>query len=481
MNIAIIIGVSEYQNPKNNLPGCKNDAKLIYEILSHTEKFDPILYINNNEDSSKTKELINNFIDSHLGKKIDDLFFYYSGHGEFSNNEFYYVLSDFDFKKRNQTSLQNKDIDDLFKSLNPNLVVKVVDACQSGTTYIKENDAMAKYFRDSGTGYHNCYFLSSSLNNQSSYQTSFISAFTESFVKALIVSTTQDIRYKGIIDVILDDFIDNADQTPFYVIQGVLTHIFCRINTNLRNYLDSIKPQILIDPSSAKPALTLLELVKKDAKDYTSKEGAIQTLDFVKKILSSLTLGPDLDSIYAVEVSFLQDYDFTPKKWIIERWINEQTNDYSTHVYYHTVYDEDHGEYEEIAGFELNVEPPFKTISIDILGKYPNLTSYNCHIMYLLTKKYIRFFFNIAEYLQKNWENKRLNISGSKWRTVEQIITDKDGITKSLDDIKQNIQNLIMETLEAKFKLNDATHVSETTEIGEPNQNANISDDDLPF
>jgi hypothetical protein len=29
------------------------------------------------------------------GKSIDELFFYFSGHGSFINDEFYYILSDF--------------------------------------------------------------------------------------------------------------------------------------------------------------------------------------------------------------------------------------------------------------------------------------------------------------------------------------------------------------------------------------------------
>src|SRR5258708_5577999 len=119
MNIAIIIGVSTYTHSSNNLPGCKNDANAILQILKKTDKYDDILYINNNEHSAETKELLSNFILKNKGAVINEVFFYYSGHGEFSNDEFYYVLSDFDPKKKNQTSLQNSEVDDLIRTLSP--------------------------------------------------------------------------------------------------------------------------------------------------------------------------------------------------------------------------------------------------------------------------------------------------------------------------------------------------------------------------
>lgn len=147
MNVAIVIGVSKYSDVKNNLPGCKNDAEAMYTILQKTEKFTSILYINQEEASAETKELITNFFLEHKGKTIEEFFFYYSGHGEFLNDEFFYILSDFDAKKRNQTSLQNREVDDLIRTLAPNLVVKVIDACQSGTTYIKESNVLNKYWQ----------------------------------------------------------------------------------------------------------------------------------------------------------------------------------------------------------------------------------------------------------------------------------------------------------------------------------------------
>jgi hypothetical protein len=123
MNIAIILAVSNYTNAANYLPASKKDGEVIHAILTETKKYDKILTINNSESSARTKELLSNLFVECKGIKIDELFFYYSGHGEFSNDEFYYLLSDFDHKKKNQTSLQNNEIDDLIRTLNPQIVI----------------------------------------------------------------------------------------------------------------------------------------------------------------------------------------------------------------------------------------------------------------------------------------------------------------------------------------------------------------------
>jgi len=61
MNIAVVIAVSKYSNPNNNLPASKKDGEVISGVLSATKKYDKILVLNNNESSSITKELLINF------------------------------------------------------------------------------------------------------------------------------------------------------------------------------------------------------------------------------------------------------------------------------------------------------------------------------------------------------------------------------------------------------------------------------------
>lgn len=240
MNLAIILSVSEYTDSMNNLPGCKKDADCINNIITKTSKFDEILFINDKLSSGKVKEKLTTFISEHKNKRIDELFFYYTGHGEFKNNEFYYLLSDYNQIKKNQTSLQNEEVDSLFRTLNPDIVVKVIDACQSGKAYIKEAGAITKYFQKTINRFNRCYFLNSSLKDQSSFQTEVISDFTLSFINSIKEHDTNEIRYKDIIDFISDVFEKNTLQTPFFVVQADYTEKFCVINKTLKEYLNSL-------------------------------------------------------------------------------------------------------------------------------------------------------------------------------------------------------------------------------------------------
>jgi enoyl reductase-like protein len=111
------------------------------KLLKSTGKYDHhLLCISENTNASEVKEKISNKIEELQDEDIDEIFFYYTRHGDFYQNEFYYVLSDFNSEKRKQTSLENSEIDNWFRSLEPNMIIKVVDACHSGVMYVKEND-----------------------------------------------------------------------------------------------------------------------------------------------------------------------------------------------------------------------------------------------------------------------------------------------------------------------------------------------------
>lgn len=469
MNIAIVVGVSNYVNPKNNLPGCAHDAELIQGVLLKTQKFIDVLYINKTETSAKTKELISEFISANKGNVIDELFFYYTGHGKFTDSEFYYVLSDYDEKKRNQTSLQNSEIDDLFRTLSPKLVVKVIDACQSGTNYIKEGNVLDKYFNETKKGFDKCYFLNSSLNNQSSFQTESISHFTNSFIKALRDHQTSEIRYKDIIDVIADDFLGNVEQTPFFVIQADYTEKFCTISHELKAYLNGSNETIDTSNDGSDTTLSLIDVIKSDAKDYVDQQGAISAIKSIEDQVRSLTFSKEVTELYTSEINVHQDYKSIPKTRAIAKWMEENKNDFFAKVLYEDRWDEETGqEYEVTTGFDLIFETPFKGITIDFNSRYPNVTSYQCGIVFLLSKRNLRFFHFITNYTEANWEKRHLNAKELKWITNEVRIGNKDAIKVAINSIRQNIESQIHRDLEAKFAPSSTESASNPT-------------DDLPF
>lgn len=333
--------------------------------------------------------------------KVNELFFYYSGHGEFSSDEFYYLLSDFDIKKKNQTSLQNTEIDDLIKNLNPQIVIKVIDACQSGVSYIKESDVLKKYFVETKKEFNKCYFLNSSLSNQSSYQDDNLSFFTYSFVQSLKHYQSIDIRYKDIVDFISDEFQNNPDQTPFFVIQAEFTEKFCALDDDVKRYLSSYNTSNKVTVPEDKSVSTLLSLVEIGAKEYVNKDGAIEAIKFIQSQLENLKLGKEFDSLYDVKVNFLAKSYTLPGVTAIGKWLKDNNHDFFARPEYTEDYDEETGhEYTVLSGYELIIdEVPFRAVSIEIIRKFPNLKSYQCNIAYLVSRREISFFYVIIPYL----------------------------------------------------------------------------------
>jgi hypothetical protein len=374
MNLAIVIAVSKYSNPTNNLPASEKDGEIISNILLHSKKYEEIITINDNESSLKSKALLSNFFSKHKGEKINELFFYYSGHGEFMNDEFYYLLSDFDRKRMNQSSLQNSEVDDLIRNLNPEIVIKVIDACQSGTNYIKESDVLNKYFNATKKGFNKCYFLNSSLSNQSSYQDENLSFFTHSFVQSLKDHPSSEIRYKDIIDYILDDFQDNPDQTPFFVIQAELTEKFCVFNEELKQFLEDFNSPLNREHEDKKSTPSLLEIIQSNAKEFIDKEGAIRSIAYLQNQFDNIKLEKEIKDLYCLEINFISDNNSLPGIHAIGKWLKENKNDFFAKPKYEEIMDFDGELTRTLIGYDLGItDIPYKAISINILSQYPNL------------------------------------------------------------------------------------------------------------
>ena len=385
-------------------------------------------------------------------------FFYYSGHGEFANDEFYYLLSDFDNKKRNQTSLQNNEVDDLIRNLNPQIVIKVIDACQSGTSYIKESDVLSKYFNETKKGFNKCYFLNSSLSNQSSYQDENLSFFTNSFVQSLKEHPSNEIRYKDIIDYILDDFNDNNEQTPFFVIQAELTEKFCAFSVKVRDYLKNYKLQDTDNKKEEKKAPSLLEIVKNNAKEYVDKEGAISAMEFCKHEFAKLSLDEDIKDLYDVNIDFINENNNLPGVVSIGKWLIDNDHNFFAKPFYKLVYDDEYGDtFNQLAGYEFLIDKaPYNAITVDIIGVYPNLKSFKCNIALLISKKHMSFFYSTLQYLENGWESRSLNTEDIKWKYVDCKIAIKESMYDGLTRIYSSVTEKIKSELNKQFALKSA-------------------------
>ncbi|QDW21160.1 caspase family protein [Flavobacterium sp. KBS0721] len=451
MNIAIILAVSKYKIPGNDLPASKKDGEIIHEILLGANKYDEILYLNENESSLEVKEKLSSFFTKCSTSHIEELFFYYSGHGEFSNGKFYYLLSDFEERKRHQTTLQNEEFDNFARSLNPELVVKVVDACQSGERYIKEFDILPKYFIETKEGFKNCYFLYSSLNTQSSYQDNNLSFFTKSFIDAIKQHPLDQISYINIIEFITDEFHHVGDQTPYFVIQAQMTEKFCYYNNELRGYLNDLALLGKISEDEQKGHSTLVDLVKKNAKNYVDKAGALKAIIFCKKEFDKLQLDKDIKQLYNPTISYSRDNDNFVGARIIGKWLHRNTNNFLAKPAYDFP---GSSEEKDIIGYEfLFEEAPFNFLTIELQSKFPNLKSYQSNIALLVSKKELTFFHSIFTYKESGWDLEKLETVRGKWLYTTNLIADQSDIKDGIEVIFDEINKVITADIDTQLGL----------------------------
>lgn len=472
MNIAILIGVADYFSPIFNLPGCLNDITIMDSLIKNTNKYDSVLLLSDKIESSILKVKLAEYVNSLKTESIDELFFYYTGHGDFVNNEFYYILADFDAKKRSQTSLSNTELDELFKSLSPTLLVKVVDACHSGVNYIKNVAEIDKYIKETTNHFKKCYFYYSSLSSQSSFQTKDYSFFTLSFVNAVKISTNSYVRYKDIATYISDNFINSPEQTPFFITQADFTEVFCIKNENMNSFLKTI-PTTHNDAECEMQIIneerTLEDIIKKDAQKNISKEELDGLLNKIKQKIEAIKLIEKIQPLFQIDLSFSGIHPSSANFDTIGNYLATKSNYFAEAIYEEQRYEdivvpsEFDRTYKKldpytitktrkvINGYRNTVTLPFEQISIDLNRNYSNLDSYNCTIAFIVSDRKIRIYYYITNYQMKDWEKRVLN-RRYQWNVAEFDVVYFDNILIFIKSIVDDINNRIIKDIESKLK-----------------------------
>jgi hypothetical protein len=486
MNLAILIGVSDYTDKVNNLPACRQDIQSMTTVIEATEKYDQIIKFDGEVRASDVKTRIAQTIESLSGSQVGEVFFYYTGHGDFRDNEFFFILSDYSEEKLRQTSLQNSEMDNWLRTLNPRLTVKVVDACHSGLSYVKDKRYLETHLQKTIEGFNSCYFMFSSMAQQYSYQDNSLSYFTRSFIKAIDNSQADIIRYKDIIDFISDDFESSqVQQTPVFVTQATFTEMFTQRTKQLTEATQAIivipqsDNQIELQPTGAPQELTLEGMVRKDAENYRSKDEVSKLLTDIKELISGHEYLNDFANLYDMECSFENSLYSLPSKATIGEWLDKHQDEYfasvedtqeeyQARVYsYRALYRSNLPEYEtmyrrKIIGFKLTGEAPYDWVKLVAKPKYPNIPWCNCSLVLILSKRVIRFFYYFTEYREKNWDERDPKIDFN-WKTVEYPFVESGKISAFVSDLKEQFANWVVEQVRKRFPQSAAqTNVSQS-------------------
>ena len=491
MKIACLLGVSKYKTI-NELRSCENDIALMNSVFEATDEYDQILCIDGNQESSKVKQQLVSFFTQYKGQQIDQVLFYYTGHGDFDGKEFSYLLSDYDHSRKKQTAIENTELDNWIRLLNPALTVKIIDACHAGVQYIKDPDAFEKFLNSTPKSFNSFYFLFSSLKEQYSYQDERLSAFTKCVVESIFDFAGTEMRFKDVIDYVSDYFAANAKQTPFFITQATNTELFTAIDPSLRERIRGLLSTYCPMPAPSEKAETdhsitqrvsLLDLVKADSEKYCSKDEVLDALEHCQAYLAEKKYNDDTYGLYDIEIVSLPSIESeVPRIVKIGKWLSENKNDYFAEPTYRQ---EDYSEeiqvpvkkvdssyfgivqslawekpqYETktvtrtvnvVRGFRLTQETELSAFRITAKPKFLNLSWHDCHITFVFSKIEIRFFYLFSTFREQNWE-KRNRQPEESWRTLVASLKNNTAVDDALRQIIETFENYIMEPIKSKY------------------------------
>ena len=487
MNIAILMAQSDYKNA-SKLPACKNDLRLVKNVIEKSKKYSDILVLDDEVDKAlDANEKIIHFLEKYKdGKSVDEILLYFSGHGNFVDNEFYYVWGDYEESKKRQTCLENSTIDSFLKTINAKLTIKIVDACQSGVPYLKGGEEFDKFLNSSKNSFNKCYFLFSSQNDEPSKASSQISYFTKSIIDSLCsFDIGRIVRYKDIMNYVSDEFERTKDQTPFFITQCDLTDSFIEMNSDIKHFFDSEYFEKTSVTESSETAVdekqAISDLIKKDAERYVSFETVKNCLISLKHKLKAQTLDPWLVDFYSLEITEIT-YKDIPQKKEIGKWIQEKGKDTYTQLHYETVsyeakvpknalsflssglwsnddnYKAETKYRQEVIFFSNTIEIPYVGLNIQFKGKLPNLMNCSLFVVPILSRTGAFLLTTKVDYKRSGWDDQVVVPLSAKWE-----YKDVPYESSTLNDLGENVfhkveQDLI-ESLKVRFLTNERISV----------------------
>lgn len=478
--LAILIGVSKYEKI-DDLDACLHDVEVMHELIKQTNSYQDILYVSDNTNSEQVKAKVVEFFKKHKETtgEVDQVFFYFTGHGKATSADVHYLLSDFDPLKMKSTTLENSEVDNYLRMLNPKLAVKVIDACYSGVAYIKDGDEqiVERNFRASaeGRGLKDCYFMFSSQNTETSHAQG-LSYFTESFIDAVLQQNDQTIiRFKDIIDRVSDTFdtIYKGEQTPQFVSQANYTEEFCLVTPELKQQVEeTIKGTgaIVVKEVEASSKLTLLDFIKRESQDYcTDFNEVLAAFEVIQSAIDGMELSQDLQELYELKIHTGHMTEHVPtidNFDSIATLLEKKQNDYFVRVMYEEVEKSTNPWFEAATVFKRqkkkiidfdanNGNVPFDYISIEFKAKYPILKSYKCLMLIFSSRLNLLIIDSFAPSLEVGWDKYATDERGVMARSWERKIKHTPHLKSSVENVLRRYQKRILNYVNNLYEAKD--------------------------
>lgn len=346
MKLAIVGGISDYL-VQTKLDACRNDAVTMLSFLEETKMYSDICFLGQATTSATAKKSISDFIQKHRGNPVDELLFYFSGHGDRDDDDFFYAFADYTAAKKESSGLRNTELDSLIRNLAPELTVKIVDACYSGSTYIKSEDDIEPALQKSAkeNQLKKLYFFHSSAATQTSIAGPQFSLFTQAIFNSL-VTLTGAVRYRDLMAAVADEMNRTGGPRPTFIVQADSLEVFVNMNTTLTELLskalagplpspggskdlDDLSAEEVVAPGQPAPVvpMSLANLAAKRAQEvYCTQAEAEDNVRLLISLATPQSWPIEVRELYEIQ-ALEQEASEIPNRISIGRWINNLKDD----------------------------------------------------------------------------------------------------------------------------------------------------------
>lgn len=460
-NIAILIGISEYKDKNKNLPMCKNDVENMYKIISASGKYEIVEVLKENVDSAVLRNKMVE-IEENISDGIGELFFYFSGHGYTANDNFYFCTSDTDVNDINSTSIMYEQIDDIVRKINPKLYVKVVDACNSSTYYIKDFNSESKKI-------NNCYFMFSSKQTQASLGNAHMSYFTKSFLDAIIKNKGKEsIKYIEICNYLADQF-KKQKQTPEFITQGDMLSEFINYNTKVNDILSILESEFIekYENVNKNEQITLEEMINQKIQKIATKDMYDEFMKLLNEKLNDIQINnEDLKKEFDLNLYYDKNIENISDKAIIANWVYENKEKYNLFantnigdlrrmITYNLgrALERINGKNEMENSEKITITEdafPFH-YEIEYIPKKIGLEKYCVDVIIISSPYKIYCFFMNKIYSLVSWNSYELKTT-SEWKKYEIKIKEKEKINEIVYDYMNDFEDYIVNAINEYLK-----------------------------
>lgn len=504
MRLAIVCGIAHYKY-QTVLDACKNDAETLKTFLDATGAYSDICFLGPETTGADAKKLIAEFVQKHRTDSVDELLFYFSGHGDRIDDDFFYAMSDYKGDRRETTGLRNSELDSLIRNFSPELTIKIVDACYSGSTYIKADDDITPVIQKSAKDnlLKKLYFLYSSAADQASWAGTKFSHFTLALFQSL-VDQNGPVRYRDLIAAVADEMSRSGAPTPTFVVQADNLETFVQMDVSLAELLNTAiggfqppsansdsadvegkfqsNAEVVQMAQNHQEPLSLAELAAVKARDtYCTEEEAKANIQLIETLLISEKWPQDIRDAYEIQVREL-DEDVVPNKLAIAKWISSLTDDsvfasqtFETQKYTVEEYKEvpkkpstrgkvavGHwadfrnlfGEEKEyklesvqkerkvVSGFKYTVDPVFTPHQLTFIPKLPSLEQYAATLVCLFSRRSLTCLYAFEHLPYLGW-NYAQHAKADQWKQLTVPLKNRERILRLTEVMIAEISTFI--------------------------------------